>query len=66
MDKPKQDSDAGCLVVFISVSFIFMFALGCWRGCREGTEQGERTVRREAIEAGHAEYDATTGEWKWK
>ena len=31
-----------------------------------GVDSCERVMQQEAIEHGYAEYDAKTGEWKWK
>ncbi len=50
------------LVVMEIVTATALFLVGVETGATERTE----AFQREATEAGFAQYDSMTGEWKWK
>ena len=45
---------------------ISTFLIGCIIGASVMATALERGWQENAIEAGHAQYDKTTGQWKWK
>ncbi len=50
--------DVGWLIPTAILCAAFSFVAGLWHG--------EKFMQREAIKRGFAEYDAETGEWKWR
>ncbi len=57
------ESMAGVSVVVVVLAFIVLSIIGA---NQTGNNEGRREMQQEAIERGFAEYDAKTGEWKWK
>lgn len=56
-----KNSDLCYLIVMTIVICVVSFGAYC-----NGVDSCERVMQQEAIERGYAEYDAKTGEWKWK
>ena len=56
-----KNSDLFYLIVMTIVICVVSFGAYC-----NGVDSCERAMQQEAIERGYAEYDANTGEWRWK
>ena len=55
------------LAAVIFMLFVLLAIVCSVIGAHEaGREHGIEQVQQEAIEHGYAEYDAKSGEWKWK
>ena len=60
-----RDSDLAGFVVIAFIALVVIAATGSL-GYEHGKKSATTKFQQQAIENGAAEFDAKTGEWKWK
>ncbi len=54
------------LSVTIALTIVVAYVYGNLDGQRKGERAGVQSAQKAAVEQGVAQYDALTGEWRWK